>query len=151
MEQLGQQTLDNYKVPDRLHSNAVKGTLSDILDKSTRHQTVQVDFTLGTHCWGRQHSDDVEDIEDCKYAILNEVINDEEMHPLYTEVDVVPLTGRDFDLLTINGKAVVIGSGSYGVVYLDKNVQTNEVVAIKKNPQLVDVKNAHKNHNVLKT
>ena len=58
----------------------------------------------------------MEDIEDCKYAILNEVINDEEMHPLYhvTEVDVVPLNGRDFDLLTINGKAVVIGSGSYG-------------------------------------
>ena len=39
--------------------------------------------------------------------------------------------GRDFDLLTINGETIVIGSGSCGVVYLGKNVQTDEVVAIK--------------------
>ena len=132
MEQLGQQTFDNYKVSDGLNNDAASGTLSAILDGRMRYETMQVDFTLGTHCWGRQHSDDLEDIEDCNYAISDIEINDEEMHPLYTEVGTVPmLNGRDFELLRINGEAVVIGSGFFGIVYLGKNVHTNEVVAIK--------------------
>ena len=96
------------------------------------HETAPFNFVLQRDCLGREDNNVSEAIEECSDAIMCAISNDNGLNKLYHEVEVVPLlNGSDSKLLTNNGEAVVVGKGKSGVVFLMKNIHTNQVVALK--------------------
>ena len=133
MDSSGLQSLDNYTVPDEKTSREENDRLLQILYEGMCYQTAEsCDFTPSSSCLGRENHPDFEERIAMEDKIRATIRRHKNLRKLFCGAeDILILKGTDFELLTVNNHAVVIGEGKCGVAYLAKNIYSNKLVAIK--------------------
>ena len=129
------QTLDNYSVPDDRTSHGQNEQVLRILYESTRYRTSNnYHFTPQSSCLGRLNHPDFDEFQGWKDNIKESIRKTKALRNMVVSgqiEEIQLLKGMNFELLTVNNCAVVLGEGTFGVVYLAKDIHTNKLVAIK--------------------
>ena len=136
MDSRSSRCLDNYvgpaeRTPEAEYDRLLR-TLYEVLHEATGYKTTDsYDFAPKSSCFGAESNPHFEEREAAKDAINATIRPHKTLRKLFARAKVPILQGKDYELLTVDNRPVVLGEGSFGVAFLAKDIHTNNLVTIK--------------------